>query len=300
MRFPLPVHASLLLVAFVTMAAGAATLTGGGAMHELGAKEKTTLPPHGYKLVLDEDFKKLSLWNGKSGVWEPGFWHGGRYDSTSGELEYYVDPRPDHDLALVQAQKPFELTNHGLQIVARPMPAVERRLIANQTYTSGFLSTRRSVSLSYGYVEIRAEIPKGDGLWPAFWMLPKDDTWPPEIDVLEAIGGEGPQYWASVHFGPTEPNGREMNRVSAPALRDTFHDIGMLWSPDYLIWTYDGREVARDPTPANLKGKPMYLILCMAIGGKWAKPPTDPKTFPARLKIERVRMYSPGTASTTD
>ena len=61
-------------------------------------------------------------------------------------------------------------------------------MLFNNEYISGILTTQSRFSQKYGYFEIRAKIPVGIGVWPAFWMLADDGGWPPEIDVMEGRG----------------------------------------------------------------------------------------------------------------
>src|SRR4029077_4837268 len=60
------------------------------------------------------------------------------------------------------------------------------------SYTSARLKTQRKFQQSYGRFEARIQIPRGQGIWPAFWMLGEDiesKGWPGcgEIDIMENI-----------------------------------------------------------------------------------------------------------------
>ncbi len=75
---------------------------------------------------------------------------------------------------------------------SRSSPAAPRRdlksVLFNNEYISGILTTQGRFSQKYGYFEIRAKIPVGVGVWPAFWMLADDGGWPPEVDIMEGRG----------------------------------------------------------------------------------------------------------------
>jgi beta-glucanase (GH16 family) len=86
-------------------------------------------------------------------------------------------------------------------------------------YTSGLISTgghlnKQLFAFKYGYIEMRAKFPPGAGIWPAFWMLPADGTWPPEIDIVEGQGQKPSIDYLSFHWRDkrTEDN-EEENKV---------------------------------------------------------------------------------------
>ncbi len=62
------------------------------------------------------------------------------------------------------------------------------------------INTYGTFSQTYGYFEIDAKVPSGQGLWPAFWMLPQSGNWPPEIDVLELLGHDPSTYYVGAHW----------------------------------------------------------------------------------------------------
>ena len=105
-----------------------------------------------------------------------------RQTKYNGEQQIYVDPRyagRGRPLGL----DPFRVQNGVLSIVASRTPPELKAVLFNNPYVSGILTTQESFSQKYGYFEIRAKIPLGIGVWPAFWMLANDGGWPPEIDV---------------------------------------------------------------------------------------------------------------------
>ena len=158
-----------------------------------------TMPPPGWRLSFSDDFASLRLWDETAdGVWEPLFPNGDHTHEK--ELQYYLDPRRAREPAAHAALAPFLIDENGLIIRASPVPIGERKFPKNLPYASGLLTTFRSFSFTYGYIEMRARVPKGKGLWPAFWLLPVDNTWPPEIDVMEVLGGDTNEFHATVHL----------------------------------------------------------------------------------------------------
>lgn len=123
-----------------------------------------------------------------------------------------------------------------------------------QPVLSGRINTKLGAKITYGRVEVRAKISKGDWLWPAIWMLPVEDTygvWPRsgEIDILEARGnnytnsaGGNNFAFSSLHWGPDAENDAyklSTNDKTAPhsELGDAFHTYGLEWTDKY-IFTY--------------------------------------------------------------
>ena len=175
-------------------------------------------------------------------------------------------------------------------------------------YTSARLNTAGRFSAQYGHVEARMKIPRGQGMWPAFWMLGTDlgqVGWPNsgEIDVMENVGFEpstvhgtihGPGYSGSggIGAGYTLPNGQ--------AFADAFHTFAVDWAPDSITWSVDG-QVYQRRTPADLGGrqwvfnKPFFLILNLAVGGYWPGDPDGSTVFPQTLLVDHVSVTTSDT-----
>ncbi|MFI5475839.1 ricin-type beta-trefoil lectin domain protein [Streptomyces cacaoi] len=170
-------------------------------------------------------------------------------------------------------------------------------------YTSARLNTAGRFTTTYGRVEARMKVPRGQGMWPAFWMLGNDIGqvgWPAsgEIDVMENVGFEpgtvhgtlhGPGYSGSAGIGAgyTLPGGQ--------AFADAFHTFAVDWSPNAITWSVDGTVYQRR-TPADLGGrqwvfdKPFFLILNLAVGGYWPGDPDGSTVFPQQLLVDYVRV----------
>jgi len=136
-------------------------------------------------------------------------------------------------------------------------------------------------------------------MWPAFWLLSTDGSWPPELDILEQLGGE--DIYQTVHTqqdGAPEETGF---KIRLPGATTGFHTYGALWTPDRVVWFLDGKETATAPTPADMR-KPMYILLNLAVGGNMPGDPDDHTVLPSRFSIDYVRVYSldpaPKTQST--
>ncbi|GHK02788.1 ricin-type beta-trefoil lectin domain protein [Streptomyces sp. NPDC003753] len=177
-------------------------------------------------------------------------------------------------------------------------------------YTSARLNTARSFTQAYGHFEARIKIPRGRGVWPAFWMLGDGGArWPDngEIDVMENVGHEpgvvhgtihGPGYSGSGGIGAayTLPGGK--------AFADDFHVFAVDWSPTTITWTVDGHAY-ETRTPSDLGGKkwvydhPFFLILNLAVGGDWPGSPDATTSFPQTMVIDYVHVSTSGTGGPT-
>ena len=148
-----------------------------------------------------DDFNEHPL---KHGLWLP-YYSGGaawplaqyfggprsqlkRQTKYNGEQQIYVDPRYAGRATTPLGLDPFRIRNGILSIVASRTPPEFKEVLFNNEYVSGILTTQGWFAQKYGYFEIRAKVPIGTGVWPAFWLLADDGGWPPEIDVLEGRG----------------------------------------------------------------------------------------------------------------
>ena len=154
----------------------------------------------------------------------------------------------------------------------------------------GGIITEGKASWCYGRIEMRAKLPRGRGLWPAFWMDRQDNAWPPELDIMEMLGKDMTTLYTSVH---TKQGGKYQNISQGTKVADMsedFHLYGVYWQPDMLRWYFDDIEVFRCPTPEDLH-KPMYLLINLAVGGNWGGPPDASTVFPASMLVSHVRAW---------
>jgi beta-glucanase (GH16 family) len=241
-----------------------------------------------------EEFDALSLWDGKRGTWRTVYGYGGINNRTlrpNGERQIYVDPSfagtGDEPLGL----DPFAIDDGMLHITATRVPPEVSAKMWDYPYASGLITTRRSFSQTYGYFEMRARLPEGKGLWPAFWLLPADGDWPPELDVMEMLGDDPTTIHLTVH---TAASGKKKSRHREAEVEDaseTFHVYGAWWGPTEVIWYIDGEEVARAPTPDDMH-EPMYMLANLAVGGKWPGEPDDTVEFPAVMTVDYIRAFA--------
>ncbi|GAB1642914.1 family 16 glycosylhydrolase [Krasilnikovia sp. MM14-A1259] len=169
------------------------------------------------------------------------------------------------------------------------------------TYTSGRILTSGKFTQKYGRFEASIKIPKGQGIWPAFWMLGDNlgsVGWPNsgEIDIMENVGSTPNTVYGTVHGpGYSGASGIGGNRTIGAPLGDAFHTYAIEWSPNLVVWFLDGQEYFR-VTPANINGNtwvfdhPFFMIMNVAVGGSWPGNPDAGTAFPQTMLVDYVRV----------
>jgi len=160
--------------------------------------------------------------------------------------------------------------------------------------TGGTSQTAPTFSYLYGYAEARMKLPRGAGMWPAFWIVPANGSWPPEIDFLEWQGVAPRDDIVTVHWGKAA-NPQQSQRVydTGVDLWKDYHVYACDWEPNYVRWYFDGRPIATYAGAAGIPRLPMYVILNLAVGG-WFKGQLDPapSSFPATMSVDYVRIWN--------
>lgn len=234
-----------------------------------------------------DNFSSLWLHNGTSGVWDAKFpWapESGGTLHTNGELQWYVNPNYEPSKSL----NPFSVQNGILTIKAERTPLDMKDSVGGYDYTSGVLTTHSSFSQTYGYFEMRADMPDDHGAWPAFWLLPQDGSWPPELDVVEMRGQDSHTVHTTVHSNAGGQHTTESTAVKLPST-DGFHTYGMLWTEDEIVWYIDDVAVSRADTPDDMH-KPMYMLVNLAVGGTAGTPSSDFDDGSV-MRIDYIRAY---------
>jgi beta-glucanase (GH16 family) len=176
-------------------------------------------------------------------------------------------------------------------------------------YTSARLKTLGKFAQAYGRFEARIKIPRGQGIWPAFWMM-GDDTekagWPTggEIDIMENIGKEPALIHGTIHgpgysgeHGISAPAGVSGSPEPGKPVADDFHLFSVEWEPNVIRFYIDAHLYATR-TPADLPpgtkwvyNHPFFLLLNVAVGGDWPGNPDAFTVFPQSMLVDYVRVY---------
>jgi beta-glucanase (GH16 family) len=262
-------------------------------------------------VTFNDDFNTLSLYNGTSGVWSTTYNFSplngnGSSIPSNGEQEWYVNS----NYAATSSVQPWNVNNGILTITAAPVSdSVKPYLgytdsglpqLGSYNYTSGLIQNSHVFAQTYGYFEMKAELPAGQGAWPAFWLLPNDGSWPPEIDVMEVLGNTPSTLYTTVH---TNQTGTHTSSGIGSVVANTatgYHTYAVDWEKDYVTWYFDNKEVFKVATPADLN-KPMYLIANLAVGGYWPGNADSTTHFPLNMEIDYIRAWdsNPYTQPTT-
>jgi beta-glucanase (GH16 family) len=146
-------------------------------------------------------------------------------------------------------------------------------------------------ALRYGYVEARLRLPAGQGLWPAFWLLPVDRESRPEIDVVEVLGDS--TGTARFHYHYLDEHGVRRSLGDdwrGPDLAAGWHRFAVDWRPGSITWIVDGRARWRVRGP-RVSDEPMYLVLNLAVGGIYPGPPGEQTRFPTAVEADWIRVW---------
>jgi beta-glucanase (GH16 family) len=238
----------------------------------------------GWTLIWNDEFDGPAI--------NPDFWthEVGGHGWGNGESQYYTDS-PDNSYI-----------EDGLLVIQ----ALEQNLLG-KLFTSARLITQEKVTQQYGRIEARIRIPTGQGIWPAFWMLGADfDTvgWPRsgEIDIMENIGSEPGVIHGTVH-GPSYSGGSGVGAsYRLPDRRpfaDDFHVYAIEWEPQEIRWYVDDalyNTIIPDDLPGDwVFDHPFFILLNVAVGGRWPGYPDQTTEFPQRMLVDYVRIYERAT-----
>lgn len=181
----------------------------------------------------------------------------------------------------------------------------------DNAYTSAKLITKGKAEWTYGRFEARAKTPKGQGIWPAFWMMPVDmvkyGEWPSsgEIDIMELIGSAPNTVHGTLHYGHPHTYTGQSYTLSNGDFSADYHIFALEWTPTEMRWFVDDKLYAKqstwfshekgkeqEPFPAPFN-RAFYLQLNLAIGGNWPGNPDLTTVFPKTFEIDYVRVYEP-------
>lgn len=262
-------------------------------------KNSNSDKPEGWHLVWSDEFKGKQIDPNK---WDFQIGTGSQYGLEgwgNNELQYYRKENAfikDGNLVLEARKENFE----------------------GCAYTSARLRTVKDdgtelFTKTYGRIEARIKMPKGNGIWPAFWLLPATTdygVWASsgEIDILEAKGRLPNRVYGTVHFGQAWPGNKYsggMYKFPDGGMITDYHVYSLEWEPGILRWLVDGNvyyetsqwwslgagesEPYAYPAPFD---KPFYILLNFALGGNYdgGVAPED-YDLPAQMLVDWVRVY---------
>ncbi len=253
-------------------------------------------------LVWSDEFNNTT---GSNAQPDPAVW---TYDTGAGgwgnsELETYCGWNSSVSPCSTSSPNAYVGTDGYLHVVAQQP--------SSGVYTSARLKTQGLFSLQYGRLEVRAQVPEQQGLWPAIWLLGNNIStvnWPAcgEMDVLERVNAATTPDWneGSIHgTGFTGTNLGTVYNFNTGETAAGWHTYGMIWSKGTVSYYID------DPTTpyvtytasslSGLSGAVWpfdsganFIIINLAVGGSWPGSPDAGTTFPAQMLVDYVRLYT--------
>jgi beta-glucanase (GH16 family) len=231
-----------------------------------------------WAMTFDDEFDGTSL---NRNVWRSDYFPNG----GNGEQQQYVSDN-SHNNYLVQ--------NGDLQIIAR------KESLNGQPYTSGIVHTKGKFEQKYGYFEMRAQMPKGKGFWPAFWLLPDQDNWVPEIDVMEILCDKPNIDYMTYHYNNASGSYVQSQKAyTGPDFSAGYHTFAVDWEPSAMIYYVDGVEKFRFTDAAMIPTMQMYVIANLAVGGNWPGSPDSSTVFPSSLHVDYIRVWQKSGSAPT-
>ncbi len=236
----------------------------------------------GKSLVWSEEFDQSTLdmnsWNYETG----GYWF-------NNELQYYRGGTAN-----------TALQNGKLVITAK------KETYQNREHTSARLTTEGKVEYKYGRIDVRGKLPKGQGIWPAIWLLGNDLSsvgWPAcgELDMVELLGHTPQTVHGSINYGP-QGNSWAYTKTTSYTLpgedfSDKYHVFSILWEENSIKYYVDDN-LYTTYTPNNIVSgqswrfnHPFFFILNVAVGGDWPGNPDQTTAFPQQMLIDYIRVF---------
>jgi beta-glucanase (GH16 family) len=224
---------------------------------------------------------------------------GGTLDPTKWTVDTgdsFGTGQEDYDTARLQN---ISLSGGNLVLTTR------QESYSGASFTSGRIETSSTFSQAYGRFEARIQLPQGQGMWPAFWLLGDDyqtSGWPAcgEIDIMECRGAAPSTVLGSIHGPGGDSYTEGFTLQDGTTFADGFHVFALEWVPGELRWYVDDQlyeTQAADLLPASqtwVFDHPFFIILDLAVGGDFGGSVSASTTFPQSMLVDYVRVYSNG------
>ncbi len=172
----------------------------------------------------------------------------------------------------------------------------------SSNYTSARMLTMGKQDFKYGRIDVRAKLPKGQGIWPAIWMLGSNISntpWPTcgEIDMMELLGNQPNKIYGTAHWGNGGQSAQLGGNYTMPSgdFSQGFHVFSIVWDSSKIEWYVDNQKYFTAPKTSMVGtypfDQPFFLILNVAVGGAWPGNPDGTTIFPQRMIVDYVRVY---------
>lgn len=244
-----------------------------------------------YQLVWEDNFEKSGPPNPEYWSFEEGYMRNNELQNYTQDLE---NVRTENGLLIIEARRKVKEIKKGKHGKTKK----------EDLYTSASLHTSGKATWQYGYFEMSAKLPKGRGLWPAFWLLAENYSQLPEeqrgeIDIMEHVGFYQNKIIHAVHAGTagTKSYAYVYKYKTLRSLDTEFHTYGMLWTPEKIQFFIDGqktfvvtkREFLAKEWPFD---RPFHLKVNVAVGGTFGgQRGINEKVFPQKFLIDYIKVY---------
>lgn len=242
-------------------------------------------------------------------VWSDEFNGSGALDSTkwsfdtggggwgNNELEYYTNRTGD---------MATDLTANAGRDNGELVIRAKQESFGGRSYTSARIVTKNQGDWTFGKIEVKAKLPKGQGIWPAIWMLPTDSvygTWPRsgEMDITEMLGHQPSTLYQTLHYSQPAGSGTDVNGGAGDGsgalvypgvdFSTTYHVFGYEWTPTTQTWTVDGTSSFTRSLSTLPFNQRFHLLLNVSVGGNWPGSPDGSTVFPQEMRVDYVRVY---------
>ncbi|WP_258105502.1 glycoside hydrolase family 16 protein [Marinoscillum sp. MHG1-6] len=243
----------------------------------------------GYLLKWKDDFNTLN----------PEYWTVGLKDSISGDMvpgasgryllnDYYDAYYTEEDVFIENGELVLQNRKRKIEGVSPE---------GTFHYTSGWVMSMHKVYFNEGYVEVRAQFPRGDKVWPAIWLIPEDLTWCPEWDLFEYFGYRSDLGFdqMGMHQCYSRWPDEEWKDYFIPDFdekhqNEQWHVYGFLWTSEYAVWYLDGKEVRRLSSQgiSDWPSKDMYIVLN---NGTRTESPDSDTEWPNYFRIDYIKLF---------
>ncbi|ERM81489.1 hypothetical protein P872_10235 [Rhodonellum psychrophilum GCM71 = DSM 17998] len=245
---------------------------------------ESPLSYEGYNLVWNDEFEGSNL----SANWTSDFGDGCPLICGWGtnELQYYQTENTE--------------IKEGFLIIT-----AKKETVLNSNYTSSRIKTENQKTFTFGRIDIRAQLPKGQGIWPGIWMLGENINevgWPSagQINIAEMIGGKADgkdnTIFGAIYWGNNGDSGYKTGtkRLSKGVFNDKPHVFSLSWDNEKIVWLLDNSPYFEmDIRSASFDAfrKPFFLLFNVAVGGDYVGNPDASTVFPQQMKIDYIRVF---------
>lgn len=233
----------------------------------------------------------LSLWNGSNGLWQPAYdWSPDGYMDSS-MSSWLVNPA--YGPTSAADADVYQLSSSGLDMEIKPLPSnVSSSSVGGAQFLSGQLTTEPTFSQEYGYFQVTAELPTAtSGISSAFWLLPESGAWPPEVDIFESDGSQGPSAFENGVFtgSSSDPVQTYQWEYNLPNLTTSYNTFALDWTASTMTWYFDGKQVYQIATPSQMN-QAMYMLLDdVTDNGGWNG--AAPAGYSGNMSIQSVYVF---------